>query len=548
MKTERRLRLFIVARIVVTVLFLASIIVLKVQDPEAIDNTAFRGIVLLMALSCLFSAASLAVLRRQRWQLALTYLQIVWDVLFVTLLLMFTDGIASPYSFLYLLAIMNAAMLLSRREALYTAAVCGILFGALVDLQYYGLLATVGLSPLAALQRGSVVLFYTIFLHLTGFVVTAFVTGYLTERARSTEDALRTSEVNYEELKRLHSSIVQHLENGLMTMTHDGSIRVFNPYLQRLTGISQEEAYGRSCRIVFPQLPWGEHDLHQPQQGEFSYRTASAEPLIIGYTTVPLSDSLGKPSGMIATLRNLTKSKQLELALKRQDRLAALGELSARMAHEIRNPLAAISGSVQLLAGHGCLREHEAKLLSIVLRESERLNGLITDFLAYARPASPRFERFKLVDLVDDLLTLLSADTHFKQVVFTTQVPAEVELLADRGQMHQVLLNLLQNGVEAMTQGGELLLAATRQDGQDDAGQRIALVSISVSDQGSGLDEETSRHLFEPFWTTKPNGTGLGLATVYRIVEAHGGTIQAQAREGGGTVFTILLPIVEEIA
>jgi len=545
MKTERRLRLFIVARIAVTVLLLASIIILKLQDPEAIDPPAYRGVVLLMVSSCLFSAVSLVALRRQHWQLLLTYLQIIWDLLFVTLLLVFTDGIASPYSFLYLLAVMNAALLLSRREALYTAALSGILFGALVDLQYYGMLTTIGLSPLAALQRGGVVLFYTIFLHLTGFVLTAFITGYLAERARSTEDALRTSEVNYKELQRLHSSIVQHLENGLMTVTREGLIRVFNPYLERLTGISQETAYGTSCHALFPQLPC-EGFLRQPQQGEFSYRTASADPLIIGYTTVPLLDAQGEPSAMIVTLRNLTKSKQLELALKRQDRLAALGELSARMAHEIRNPLAAISGSVQLLAGHGCLREHESRLLAIVTRESERLNGLITDFLAYARPAVPRFEQFRLADLVDDLVMLLSADARFEKVTLDTRVAPDLLVKADRGQLQQVLLNLLQNGAESMPQGGLVSLAATRQDGQDDAGQRIALVGISVSDRGCGLDEETCRHLFEPFWTTKPNGTGLGLATVYRIVEAHGGTIQAQAREGGGTVFTILLPMVEE--
>ena len=548
MKTGRLLRLFIVARIAVTVLLLASVIILKLQDPEAIDNTAFRGIVLLMASTCLFSATSLALLRRQRWLVPLTYLQIAWDLLFVTMLLVFTNGIASPYSFLYLLAIMSAALLLTRREALYTAALCGILYGTLVDLQYFGLLSTIGLSPLAAVQRGSVLVFYSIFIHLTGFMLTAFITGYLTERARSSEDALRTSEVNYEELQRLHSSIVQHLENGLITVTRDGSIRVYNPYVERLTGISQEDAYGRLFSTVFPQLPWGGHLLTRMQQGEFCYRTAAAEPLIIGYNTVPFSDVHGEPAGLIITLRNLTESKQLELALKRQDRLAALGELAARMAHEIRNPLAAISGSVQLLSGHGCLQEHEAKLLAIVLRESERLNGLITDFLAYARPAPPRLERFELSVLVHDLVTLLTADNRFEKVELITEIPAGIGLLADRGQLHQALLNLLHNGAESMRQGGKLTITATRQVGRDDVGQQITLISISVSDQGCGLDEETSQHLFEPFWTTKPAGTGLGLATVYRIVEAHGGSIHARAREEGGTVFTILLPILEESA
>ena len=205
MKTERRLRLFIYARIVVIVLFLASTIILKLSDTEAISDIQFRGVIELMVLACCVSVVSLVALRRQGWLLPLTRLQIVWDILFVTLLLMLTDGIASPYSFLYLLAIMSAGMLLNRQQALYTAALCLILYGAMVDLQYYGLLQEIGLSPDAALQRGNVVVFYTIFLHLIGFVLAAIMGSHLAERARLTE-------VNYEELKQLHSTIVENLE------------------------------------------------------------------------------------------------------------------------------------------------------------------------------------------------------------------------------------------------------------------------------------------------------------------------------------------------
>lgn len=545
MRNKQRLRFFVVARIVVTLLFLASVIVLKLQDPEAIDNFAFRGIVQLMALSCLFSAASLAVLRLQRWLQPLTYAQIVWDLLFVTCLLIFTDGIASPYSFLYLLAIMNAAMLLSRREAIYTAALCGILYGAMVDLQYYGLLVSLGLSPLAALQRGEGVVFYTIFLHLTGFVLTASITGYLAERARSSEDALRATEINYDELNRLHGTIVHNLEYGLITITGQGTIRVFNPFVEQLSGVSQAQAYDRHISSIFPHLAvqGGEGEK---RHGEFTYRSSTGTPLVIGYSAIPFFDTVGDPAGLIVSLRNLTELRQMELALKRADRLAALGELSARMAHEIRNPLAAISGSVQLLAGNSALYEQEARLLSIVLRESDRLNLLISEFLSYARPAEPRFVRFELNGFLQDLLLLLKADSRFEQIRITTALTTGVVVNADQGQLHQVLLNLLQNAAEAMPSGGELELETAVQSGADDAGQAFSLVRIAVSDRGTGIDDETRKHLFEPFWTTKPAGTGLGLATVYRIVEAHGGAIQAHDREGGGTVFTILLPIVEE--
>lgn len=539
MKTERHLRLFIVARIVVTILFLVSTAVLKLTDSEAIGQFQFWGIIELMMLSCLFSAFSLFFLRYRTWLASLTRIQIVWDILFVTLLLMLTDGIASPYSFLYLLAIMGAGMLLTRQQALYTAALCVILYGTMVDFQYYGLLKGVGLSPEAAQQRGNVVIFYTIFLHLVGFVLAAIMGSHLAERARLTE-------VNYEELKQLHSTIVEHLESGLLTVTSDGLIKVFNPYSERLTGLSQAHAYGRPINSVFPQLPVQGNALDAHTQGEFFYRDSTGVPLTIGYATIPFKNMQGNVTGLIVTLKDLTGIKQMELALKRSDRLAALGELSARMAHEIRNPLAAISGSVQLLSEHGSLQEDESRLLAIVVRESERLNGLITDFLAYARPTPPLFERFSLTRLITDLQALLVADVRFEKVCLRLQVPDDLFAWADRGQLQQVLLNLLHNAADAMPDGGDLLLSADLKSGTDDAGTDFSLLCLKVVDSGLGMDEETCRHLFEPFWTTKPAGTGLGLATVYRIIDGHGGVVQVEPRKEGGTAVSILLPMMEE--
>ncbi|CAH2031530.1 two-component system sensor histidine kinase NtrB [Trichlorobacter ammonificans] len=542
MTSERRLRLFITARVVVTILFLASTIVLKLQDPEALDNTHFRGIVQLMVLSCVFSAVSLALVGRLQWRRSLSRLQVVWDILFVTMLLILTDGIASPYSFLYLLAIMSAGMLISRRDALYTAALCVILYGAMVDMQYYGMLSGLGLTPDAAHERGEVVVFYTLFLHLVGFVLAALASGYLSERAQVSEDALRISEVNYEELRCLHSTIVEHLESGLLTVTTAGGIRVFNPYLQRLTGLSQEEAYNRSLASLFPDLALNGAALVRPRRGEFSYRSASGDSRTIGYTTTPYRDTQGETAGQIVTLKDLTELKQMEQALKRSDRLAALGELSARMAHEIRNPLAAISGSVQLLTAQGGLPDQESRLLAIVTRESERLNGLITDFLAYARPRPPRLENVDLRQMLLDLRELLAADQRFRTVQIELVGPPMFLIRADRGQLHQVLLNLLHNAAEAMPEGGTVTVEMAR---EGDDGGSSATARIMVADQGCGIDDETMRHLFEPFWTTKTTGSGLGLATVYRIIEGHGGTIRVSRPRTGGTLVVVRLPMTE---
>lgn len=547
MTSERRLRLFIIARVVVTVLFLASTIILKLQDPDALSDTHFRGIVQLMVFSCIFSAGSLAALSRLHWRKSLTRLQVVWDILFVTMLLILTDGIASPYSFLYLLAIMSAGMLISRRDALYTAALCIILYGAMVDMQYYGMLKGLGLTPDAAYEKGEVVVFYTLFLHLTGFVLAALASGYVSELARVSEDALRLTVVNYEELNRLHTTIVENLESGLLTVTTRWEIRVFNPYVQRLTGLSQEAAYNHQLIDIFPQIVLEGDSLARPQRGEFYYETPGGLSCTIGYTTTPYSDSHGVPAGLIITLKDLTELKRMESALKRSDRLAALGELSARMAHEIRNPLAAISGSVQLLAEQGGLHDHESRLLKIVTRESDRLNGLITDFLAYARPRPPRRERFDLRQMLIDLRELLSLDQRFRGVSIELVVGQQSSIHADRGQLQQVLLNLLHNAADAMPGGGIITIETGIEPTVDETdGNKQENLLIMVSDQGSGIEEETLRNLFEPFWTTKASGTGLGLATVYRIMEGHGGKIRASRLEEGGTRFTITLPLLEE--
>lgn len=543
MKAVKRLHLFLIARLVVIAIFLASTIALKLTDSHAIGAVQFKGIVELLLASACFSLVSLAASRKPTWLQSVIRIQTVWDILFVTVLLMLTGGISSPYSFLYLLAIMSAGMLLDRRQALYTAALCTILYGAMVDMQYYDLLQNLGLGSEAARQRGDLVLFYTIFLHLIGFVLAAIMASHLAER-------VRVSEVNLAELRQLHSSVVQNLDSGLMTITTDGMVRVFNTYLEHLTGQSQQQAYNKSVNSLFEQLPLPAELLTSAPRGEFYYPVEDGEPLFIGYVAVPFKGMKDELSGLIITIKDLTLIKQMEQALKRADRLAALGELSARMAHEIRNPLAAISGSIQLLADHDILKgREESRLYDIIIRESDRLNGLITDFLSYARPTPPKKSPFSLHQLVQELETLLAGDELFAKIRLVSSIPSDLMLMADQGQIQQVLLNLLRNAADAMqVKGGEISLTAelqSIQNGSLNSGQKM--LCLTVADQGCGFDEMSLQHLFEPFWTTKQTGSGLGLATVYRIIEAHDGSIKVDSDAGQGAVVTILLPVVQEV-
>jgi two-component system sensor histidine kinase PilS (NtrC family) len=542
MGSERKLRLFIYARILVSFLFLASTLLLSYQEPDSAQDFFRSGIVRLMMFSFVFSILSHFVLRFEKFRFFVTYLQTIWDVLFVTLLLLFTGGILSPYSFLYLLSIMNSGVLLGRREALYTASLCSILYGGIVDFQYFGLLEPIGLSQAEAYLLGGVHLFYTIFLNVLGFGVTAFITGYLSERARESEAALQENIINYEELSQLNSKLVSNIETGLLTTNAQGNIRVFNPYAEFLTGISQEQAYDKPINTLFPDLVQKSELTAETIRGEFEYVTQDGLQLILGYTVAPFEVSEKNSASVIINFRDISAIRRMEEALKRADRLAVIGELSARMAHEIRNPLAAMSGSVQMLAEQGAVGENNSRLLEIVLRESDRLNKLITDFLAYARPPIPNRVTIELKSLIDDMCLLLSSDTRFEKTHILNNIPPQIKVQADFQQLNQVVMNLLHNSADAMPDGGTVVIESEFKQNISAGMDGASDVLIVFTDSGPGIDEETAKHIFEPFWTSKADGTGLGLAVIYRIIEAHGGSVSVQSPQSGGCRFTIFLP------
>ncbi len=542
MEHSRQLKIFIYARILVSFLFLVSTVALILKEPETINDLSSSGVVRLMVFSFLFSFVSYLFSKVQRFQFFIAYLQTIWDLLFITVLLLFTGGVTSPYSFLYLLSIMNAGVLLGRRDAFYTASLCGILYGAISDLQFFGFLEPLGLTQVAALQVGAVHILYNIFMNLIGFYLTAIITGHLAALAKRNEDALATKSVNYDELERLNSTIVANMESGLVTVTAGGNIRVFNPYAEELTGRMFADVYDRPLSSVFPAISEEIGDMSRASGGEISWPVPDGEPLTLGFSAVPFTDARDERAGAIISFKDLTAKKRMEDALKRSEKLAALGELSARMAHEIRNPLAAMNGSVQLLADQGSVTGNDQRLLNIIVRETDRLNKLITNFLIYARPASPQKERIRFHGFVEDIRMLLSADHRFRGITLNNLVPDDMVINGDANQMRQVMVNLLNNAAEATSGRGEIVIGAHFETASHgDAGVPEQAVLI-VSDNGSGISGEVAAHLFEPFWTTKNSGTGLGLAITYRIIEEHGGSVRVESPPEGGCRIVIRLP------
>jgi two-component system sensor histidine kinase PilS (NtrC family) len=512
---------------------LAATLLLEYQDTFVNIERFQPGVIKLMAFSFLFSLISLIPLEKHKFIQSLSYLQVIWDLSFVTVLLLFTGGILSPYSFLYLLSIMIAGMLLGRRQALYTASLCGILYGTILDFQYFGYLSFIGLNQEDAYQVGPLRLLYTISFNLIAFGLTAFITGLLTERARLSEEALQRSSINYYELAQLNTSIVACSDSGILTTTVAGRIRVFNPYAEAIVGLRQSVAYDMKIEAIFPGLSGPDYSRDNAINREFEYRTSNGTVVTLGYRVDSFTDSTGTLAGYIMNFRDITNIRRMEIALKKADRLAAVGELSARMAHEIRNPLAALCGAVQLLSSTAEIQENDTKLLAIVTREAERLNILISEFLMYARPAPPQREKVELRNYVEDIFVFLTHDPRFTSVSLQNKIHGPTEIVADPNQLYQVIINLLHNAVEAMPDGGKIVIES---HSTPDA------VCISITDSGTGITEDSLPHLFEPFWTTKPAGTGLGLAICYRIIESHGGMLTVASPSSGGCKFDITLP------
>jgi len=541
MVDRKRIGWFILLRVVVVSAFLATTLFFDLRTQDTMAEGARSAVARLVLATYLFSLVSYAVLKSTTRQLrALSYSQIVWDLLLVTTLILVTGGVNSPYAFLYFLSIVSASVLLSRSEAYYTASLCVIFYGAILDFQFYGKLAPLGLSPLPAQSYGAGYIFYLIFLYCASFFLTAFLAGSLAERARRSESALQEKEIDYEEMERLNSSIVSTIESGLVTLNPEARIRVFNRYAEQLTGVSQREAYDRELGEVFPGLADQVRELFGVTQGEFEHLGPSGEQMLLSFKSVPLTGKDGQPAGAMLDLHDLTQIKRMAGELKRADELAAVGALSARMAHEIRNPLAAISGSVQLVALRDWADDKDKRLFSIILRETDRLDGLLREFLVYAKPATPAKVPLQLKGVIAELIPLLSRDPRLVGISIDNRIPEHVVVLFDKDQCKQVFWNLVVNGAEAMEGKGRIRIEADRQRAGGPGEQDT--VRIRVIDNGQGMSPADVTRVFEPFFTTKKGGTGLGLATVYRIVETHGGRITVSSYQGKGTTMTVLLP------
>jgi two-component system, NtrC family, sensor histidine kinase PilS len=453
-------------------------------------------------------------------------LQVGTDLLLVALLIYVTGGVDSSLNFLYPLVIIVSSILLSRRWAYVTAALAFILYATILELSFYRIVPSYMESNPDPRRLQAI-----IFVNLFGYIAVAYLAGLLSAKLRLADTRLRYTRGALESLQALHENIIRSTSNGLITTGLDGRITLVNPSAEKLLERTEQELLGE------PVAPLFQDPLPQPAAGiahgevrfvarnDFrkTFRVVASDLKVFERGTV----------GLVYTLDDLTQIRRLEREVRMQDRLAAVGRLSAAIAHEVRNPLTSIAGSASLLAEMPDLNDDHRHLLQIVTRESERLNGIITDFLAYSRNKKYNFVSVDLIPCLEDTLTLLQHRMSVQNTGITIErqySAKEAIVIADGDRMKQVFWNFCENAVRAMKKGGTLTVSI------EDLGSDWQL---SFADTGPGMSPQMAEKVFEPFQSQFEGGTGLGLAIVYQIVQAHEGKVWVRSRAGQGCTFVL---------
>jgi two-component system sensor histidine kinase PilS (NtrC family) len=548
---RRKLASLIAVRAVVSTILLGGAIVAQIWAPGSFAVDPFFFLIAVTYGLTIASALTLSLTERHRW---LIDLQLAGDALTVSAFIYFTGGITSFFSSLYVLPIVAASTVQFRRGGLLVAALSAIIYGGLVVAQYMAAAGTLHSAWLGWLGASQVVLpsrsvaGYTFALNAFGFFAAALLSGSLAESLRSTGVRLEQASTRIADLQALNQHVIDSLPSGLVTTDPAQRVLTFNHAAENITGLPAASVMGRPVIEVLqlppPVVEALEGDLagSSARRLDLRYQTADGRGEIdLGMSATHLETPGGR-AGFLITFQDVTSVKKLERDARLRQRLAAVGEMAAGIAHEIRNPLASMSGSIQILRQELPLTADQEQLMDIVLRESERLNTTIQSFLAYARPQRFAIKRFDVRRVLNDTALLLrnSAEVREGHSIEVEVPESPVWYEADEGQIKQIVWNLATNGLRAMVDGGRLMLRTfvDRSSGN---------VVLAVRDEGVGIPEEELDGLFQPFHGRFAKGSGLGLAIVHRIVTDYRGEIRVDSRPGHGTDVSVRFPVDVEV-
>ncbi len=517
------------------------ILALTLGTPETLSGPFGRFVFALLATTYVATLAYALGLGRIQDPVRFADIQIGVDLVLVTLLIHATGGAQSGYTFLYLVDVVAVTLLPKRFSPGNVATASALLFVGISLLGYLRVLPPITGQTVFPWDLTLEELVFRLVVYLAGVVSVAALGMSLYAKTREARERLARHEQIAGDLASLHENTIRCLSSGLVTTTLDGSITSMNDAASEILGIGTPAPLGQRLEGLIPGMAAvlaEDLSLGRVIRQEVEAMHSDGSPRCLGVSATPLSDHTGQTVGRVIHFQDLTELRSMEGAMRRSERLAGIGRLAANIAHEIRNPLASISGSVEVLREQPGTDGEARQLIDIAVREVDRVNGLIKGLLDYARPRTEDRQRLDLGEMVTEIAKVFEQERRPAEVRVDTDLEPGVAIEGASGQLRQVLWNLLRNAVAAMPGGGRVRLSVSRRDRTNGMSEAV----LSVSDTGIGIPREDLDHIFEPFFSRRVDGTGLGLAITARIVEDHKGTIAVSSEVGKGTTFVLRFP------
>lgn len=574
-------------RVVMVTFLLGIAAFIQLKGTESLPGASLTSVYIIILLTYFLSFLYLLLIKTiesLEWNI---YVQSLADVTLITGLVYVTGGIESVYSIFYPLVIMYSVLFLPRQGVIILASAGAILYGTLLDLEYYGFIHPIYPFNFDYNYSAGYV-FSRIFTHIVSFYIVAFLASFAVKQEKKVRKLLAEKESAFDQLDLLHKSIIESVDTGILTIDHQENIKSFNRGAEEITNLSYSEVINKRIDSIFPNFPATANNINNANSQESAVNRFEMEVSgkILGCSISPLIDSSSEKIGKILIFRDLTTIREMERQVEKNRRLALVGEMAASLTHEIRNPLASIGGSIQVLARDLDLGETDRRLMQIILRGKDQLENFMKSFLLLARPNPAEREDVDIEVILDDVLESLShSPDWYQDIEVTRDSCSQAIVYGSMTELRQAIWNLILNALQSMSEGGKLKIS-TRTVSVDENNPPIhplvkdisthilslvkdisthtpplvkgisthipplvkggkgglEYLEIRISDSGHGIEEKDFDKVFEPFYTTKEKGTGLGLAIVNKIVENHQGKIRIESKPGEGTSCMVLLP------
>jgi len=543
-KNKRRSFILIMSRIVIVTLFLVTTIIIDIKKHEfSVSQITINFFYLVAAAIYLFSIIYILLFKFVNNLLYNIYLQISVDIILITFLIFLTGNTQIDYSLFYTLTIIYSVIFLGSRGGFIVATTSSIFYGLLMELQYYRVVPFIYSIEYDYNLKFTDVLTNAL-VHIVSFYVLAILASFVVEQEKKTRHLLEEKESEFNQLDLLFRSIVESVYTGVMTVDLRNAVKTFNHAAEEITGFTRAKVMDRKLEDVFPEfVPFlTQETINEQTQKrlEVIITGKTRNEINLGLSISPLVGRNDNQIGSILIFQDLTKIKQMEEKLERSKNMALIGEMAAALAHEMRNPLAAITGSIELLGQGLKLDGTDERLMKIVLRGKDQLDSFARDFLSLARPVPMSRELVDLSEVIEEVLDYIKLNKNWTSKIEIVKVLlSKTKVFANKEQVRQVINNLVLNAIQSMEEGGILSIETKMVKLEDEK----EYAEIKISDTGCGIKEKDLKKIFEPFFTNKEKGTGLGLTIVNHIVDGYNGRIKIKSTANQGTKCFVWLPV-----